>query len=41
MINSFTVIDFETVIGHYICSIGIVKIVNEIAFDVYHALIIP
>jgi len=38
---SFIAIDFETAIGHHICSVGIVTVENGIITDEYHALIQP
>ena len=41
MPSSFIAIDFETAIGHHICSVGIVTIVNGEIVDEYHSLIQP
>lgn len=37
----FVAIDFETAIGHHICSVGIVSVENGIVTEEYHALIKP
>tara|TARA_B100000809_G_scaffold261085_1_gene309269 strand:- start:698 stop:1186 length:489 start_codon:yes stop_codon:yes gene_type:complete len=39
--NSFVAIDFETAIGHNICSVGIVSVENGEIVDEFHALIQP
>ena len=39
--NTFTAIDFETAIRHYICAVGIVTVENGKITDEYHALIQP
>ena len=41
MLPSFIAIDFETAIGHHICSVGIVTVVDGEIIDEYHALIQP
>jgi DNA polymerase-3 subunit epsilon len=41
MEKSFIAIDFETAIGHHICSVGIVTVENGVITDEYHALIQP
>ena len=41
MKSSFTAIDFETAVGHNICSVGIVTIENGEIIDEYHVLIRP
>ncbi len=38
---TFTAIDFETANKHYICSIGIVCVENNIIVDEYHTLVKP
>jgi len=41
MSHSFVAIDFETAIGHHICSVGIVTVENGEIIEEYHALIQP
>ncbi len=41
MNTSFVAIDFETAIGHHICSVGIVTIENGEITEEFHALIQP
>lgn len=41
MYNSFAAIDFETAVGHNICSVGIVNVENGIIVEEYHQLIQP
>ncbi len=39
--QSFVAIDFETAVGHHICSVGIVTVDHGIITEEYHALIQP
>jgi len=41
MSHSFAAIDFETAVGHHICSVGIVTVENGEIIEEYHALIQP
>ena len=41
MDDSFIAIDFETAIGHHICSVGIVTVEDGKIVDEFHALIQP
>lgn len=41
MHTSFVAIDFETAIGHHICSVGIVTMENGVITEEFHALIQP
>lgn len=41
MPNSFVAIDFETAIGHHICSVGLVTIINGEITEEFHCLIQP
>lgn len=38
---NFVAIDFETAIGHHICSVGLVEVLNGKIVDTFHALIQP
>lgn len=41
MDNTFVAIDFETAVGYYACSVGIVTVCNQQIIDEYHTLIRP
>jgi DNA polymerase-3 subunit epsilon len=41
MTDTFTAIDFETAVGHNVCSVGIVSVEKGIIAEEYHALIQP
>ncbi len=38
---NFVAIDFETAIGHHICSVGLVEVIEGKIVDLYHTLIQP
>ena len=41
MQHSFTAIDFETAVGHHLCSVGIITVEKGEIVEEYHALIQP